>query len=73
MDKDIKKTVILDPEKENPFTPKKTINCRACKKPISKQELNDAIRVNAGMSVDDAFFPEKRTYYYHKNCYKETE
>ena len=71
MDKEIKKTVTLDPERKNPFEDKRDITCRSCKKLISEDELVDAVRVNAGMSVEEAFFPEKRTYYYHKKCYKE--
>ena len=70
MNDEIKKTVTLDPERKNPFSPIRGITCRACKKPITEEDLKNAIRVNAGMSVDDTFFPEKRTYYYHKDCYE---
>jgi len=69
LDDEIKKTVTLDPERKNPFVSKRELTCRACKKSINEEDLKDAIKVNAGMSVDDTFFPEKRTYYYHKNCY----
>ncbi len=71
MDHEIKKSITLDPELKNPFESIRGITCRTCKKPISEEELNDAIIVNAGMSVEDTFFSEKRSYYYHKGCYKE--
>ena len=73
MDNEIKKSVVLDPERRNPFSPERKIICRKCKKPISEENLANAVKVSAGVTVDDTFFPEKRTYYYHKDCYEEKE
>ncbi|MFX1397990.1 MAG: hypothetical protein ACFFAS_13215 [Promethearchaeota archaeon] len=66
---EIKKTLVLDPERRNPFDPERKIPCRACKKILTEEELKNAVVVSAGMSVEDTFFPEKRRYYYHKKCY----
>ena len=65
--------MVLDPERRNPFSPERNITCRKCKEPIKEEDLNDAVKVSAGVSVDDTFFPEKRAYYYHKECYEEKE
>lgn len=67
---EIKKTLVLDPERKNPFDPERKISCRKCKKIFTEEELKSAIVVSAGMSVEDTFFPEKRSYYYHKDCYE---
>ena len=62
--------MVLDPERKNPFDPTRNIYCRACKKPISEETLGEAVKLSAGVSVDDTFFPEKRRLYYHKECYE---
>lgn len=73
MDNEIRKSIVLDPERRNPFEANRNIICMRCKEQISEEALVEAFKINAGMSVDDTFFPERKSHYYHKECYNKPE
>ncbi|MFX1274675.1 MAG: hypothetical protein ACFFBP_17890 [Promethearchaeota archaeon] len=64
----IDKSLVLDPERRNPFSKTRNIFCRGCLKQIKEEDLDKVFKISFGMAIDDVFFPEKRKYYYHINC-----
>lgn len=64
----IVKTKILDPEESNPYGTSTIVFCRKCMQRIRNNELDDVFKITFGMAVGDVFFPEKRTYHFHKEC-----
>lgn len=63
----IHESLVLDPERRNPFSEDRNIFCRKCLKPIN-DEINKVFKISCGIVVDDIFFPEKRSFYYHEEC-----
>ena len=68
----INESLVLDPERKNPFSEDRNIFCRKCLKPIGDDNIaNKAFKISCGIVVGDVFFPEKRSYYYHEDCLHE--
>jgi len=66
----IAKSLVLDPERKNPFSTSRHIFCRKCLKEIKEDSLDNVFKISFGITIDDVFFPEKRIYYYHVDCMK---
>ena len=64
----IGKSLVLDPERKNPFSNSTSIFCRGCLNEIKAEDLEKAFKISFGITIDDVFFPEKRIYYYHIDC-----
>ncbi len=64
----IDKSLVLDPERKNPFSTSSHLFCRRCLKEIKDEDLNRVFKISFGITIDDVFFPEKRKYYYHVDC-----
>ena len=59
-------TRLLDDKKD--WLPKIDHYCSKCLNIIEKKDLDVAFKFTFGESVDNVFFPGKKTHFYHQDC-----